>query len=193
MNSLGFSNLIQKNIWELSFLSSFLLRDNFINWMIFFNAIKQRHWWRKVVYCLSKSGWDCETYIVMVLALVYYDKGCLKEKKTLLNYITAPNQIPMSITCMNLYIRNKSHLFIYIYIYICRSVWAARMMQPMKLQKKNEIQVWHRYIWLKKKNTHTHTFLQIGHVLIFLVLPNKEPNLVPFFVATGCLQQFLKI
>ena len=71
-----------RKIYENSlFFLSFLLRDNFINWMIFFNAIKQRHWWRRVVYCLSKSGWDCETYIVMVLALVYYDKGCLKEKK----------------------------------------------------------------------------------------------------------------
>ena len=52
-------------------------------------------------------------------------------------------------------------------------------------------------LYMIKKNTHTHThthtFLQIGQVLIFLVLPNKEPNLVPFFVATGCLQQFLKI
>ena len=71
-----------RKIYENSlFFLSFLLRDNFINWMIFFNAIKQRHWWRRVVYCLSKSGWDCETYIVMVLPLVYYDKGCLKEKK----------------------------------------------------------------------------------------------------------------
>ena len=149
--------------------------------MIFFNAIKERHWWRTVVYCLSKSGWDCETHIVMVLALVYYDKGCLKETD-LLNYKTASNQIPMS---MNLHIRNKSHLF----IYICRSVWATRMIQPMKLQKKNEIQVWHRYIWLKK-NTHIFANWSCSD---FLVLPNMEPNLVPFFVATSCLHQFLKI
>ena len=165
MNSLGFSNLIQKNIWELSFLSSFLLRDNFINWMIFFNAIKQRHWWRKVVYCLSKSGWGCETYIVMVLALVYYDKGCLKEKKTLLNYITAPNQIPMSITCMNLYIRNKSHLFIYIYIYM--QVCVSSKNDATNEASKEEWNTSLTSLYMIKTHTHTHTHTHFCKLVMF--------------------------
>ena len=43
---------------------------------------------------------------------------------------------------------------------------------------------------IKKKHTHIFANWSCSD---FLVLPNMEPNLVPFFIATGCLHQFLKI